>query len=180
MVVHMFENAFCIPCFEMHTGRGGAGRGGAGLSRSILCRIRRFACGSPRYFATNFESRRPPAFVVPSLATHPLLGRCECWTIEHSAGGTCWLKTSAAGRRPYADHVSGWPGPPGPEPPSPPPPPPHAFGRPPELVNSLFVNGGRMVRARCVYVVGTAYSVTNTALPPPPIPPPAAVCCVLR
>lgn len=69
---------------------------------------------------------------------------CKFFTIEHAAGGTCWLKSSDAGRRPYADHVSGQPGG-GPPPPPPPPPPPFSFGPSPPRVNSIFVNGQRMV-----------------------------------
>eukprot|EP00756_Hemistasia_phaeocysticola_P047054 Hpha_TRINITY_DN20940_c0_g1::TRINITY_DN20940_c0_g1_i1::g.139755::m.139755 len=67
---------------------------------------------------------------------------CTAFTIEHQSGGRCWLKNSDAGRRSYADHVSGRPG--NPPPPTPAPVPVH----PAALVNSLFINGTRAIRAR--------------------------------
>lgn len=71
---------------------------------------------------------------------------CKYFTIEHASGGTCWLKSSDAGRRPYADHVSGQPG----GGPPPPPPGPFVFGPSPPEVNSVFVNGRRMVRRKTI------------------------------
>jgi len=59
---------------------------------------------------------------------------CKFYTIEHKAGGTCWLKNSDAGRRTYKDHVSG-----------------SATSsplRPPPKVNSIFIDGRRQIRAR--------------------------------
>ena len=73
--------------------------------------------------------------------------RCKFFTIEHAAGGRCWLKSSDAGRRQFADHVSGKPGG-GPPPPPPPPLPPHKFGPAPSAINSFFVGGQRQIRAR--------------------------------
>lgn len=85
--------------------------------------------------------------------------KCKFFTIEHQAGGTCWLKTSDSGRRPYNDHVSGQPGA-GPPPPPPPPPPPHAWGPAPSAINSFFVNGVRQVRAR--YPNGNPQTTSGT------------------
>jgi hypothetical protein len=76
---------------------------------------------------------------------------CKFFTIEHADGGTCWLKSSDAGRRVYADHVSGQPGG-GPPPPPPPPPPPFDFGPSPPPINQLFVDGVRQVREASVAV----------------------------
>ena len=93
----------------------------------------------------------------------------------------CWLKTSDAGKHTTGcsdPHVSGKPGggPPGPPappcPPSPPPPPPappappHSWGPAPAKFNSLFVDGGRMQRARfpngnADAASGLCFSATN-------------------
>jgi hypothetical protein len=77
----------------------------------------------------------------------------RCAGCEESLPQTCWLKTSAAGARPYSghSHVSGTmgkPPSPGPPAPTPSPPPTHVWGRPPQLGNQLLVGGRRMVRAR--------------------------------
>ena len=77
----------------------------------------------------------------------------RCAGCEAHYPQTCWLKTSAAGARPYAgnSHVSGTmgkPPSPGPPAPSPSPPPTHVWGLPPSKGNQFFVSGRRMVRAR--------------------------------
>ena len=91
---------------------------------------------------------------------------CTAWTHRAAGAGyktACWLKSSAKGRHCLSAHTSGQPGvakppphhctpgPPPPHgPPSPPgpPPPPHKWGSPPQLWNTLHVDGVRQVRAR--------------------------------
>jgi hypothetical protein len=78
------------------------------------------------------------------------LPACNFFTYE-TVTLNCWLKSSDAGRQPYADHISGRnpkaPPPPPPPPPSPPPPPPPPR-KGPAVVNGLFVDAVRMPRAR--------------------------------
>ena len=99
--------------------------------------------GAPVEFASD------PAECCGRCATTP---GCKTFTIEFATGGRCFLKESSAGRRAFKGHVSGTVGvapTPAPYPtPAPTPTPPRPFGPAPPLVNSLFVNGTRAIRAR--------------------------------
>jgi hypothetical protein len=104
-----------------------------------------------------------PEMCCAACATN---AECTAWTFGFwgkggSQGFHCCLKNGTAGRRHSNGHTSGTmspdprpptPGPaPGPAPapgPGPHPPTKHDFGRPPALVNSLFVKGARRPRAR--------------------------------
>jgi hypothetical protein len=105
------------------------------FNRSKSCRALLFR-PSVSPFHLTLLSMSTALLLLPQ--SHP---DCKAFTIEHKAGGNCWLKSSDKGRTPYTDHVSGRPGMAPAPGPGPSPGPPHDYGKAQPLTNSLFVDG---------------------------------------